>query len=125
LILKGIKDKGSYNSNFAIALLNNSFDYRDYFKDEMDMSEVVKSDNVSHIGDDAGYLNIFPNPATNKVFIELIHNNGLPGKLEVFDASGSLITDYEVNLVAGGIELNLQQLKQGFYFITLLFLKMN
>jgi len=122
LILKAIKDKGTNNSNFAIALLNNTSNYLDYFKDEIDMSEVVKSDDVRHIGDEAGYLgylNIFPNPATNKAFIELVHNTGLPGQLEIYDASGRQILDYTVTIVAGGIELDIQHLNEGLYFVTL------
>ena len=63
--------------------------------------------------------NIYPNPATDKAFIELIYNNELPGNLEIFDAGGSLIQEYTVLLVAGGIELDIQQLKNGFYFVTL------
>jgi len=119
LLLEEIGGKETFNSNFAIALLNNTATYRDYFIDELDLPEVIKSDNVKHIGENENYLNIYPNPATDKAFIELIYNNELPGNLEIFDAGGSLIQEYTVLLVAGGIELDIQQLKNGFYFVTL------
>jgi len=118
-IVKGIIEKETIHSNYAIALQNNSEEYRDFIWDEIQLPEVLKSETIRHISEDESYLNIYPNPTTDRVIIEIIHNNELPGKLELFDASGSLITEYKVSLVAGGIELNLQNLKQGFYFVTL------
>ena len=43
----------------------------------------------------------------------------LDGKIQMFDLSGKLITDYAVNIVAGGIELDIQHLSKGLYFITI------
>ena len=51
--------------------------------------------------------------------MELVHNNGEDCKIELFDISGKLVNDYTVNFVTGGIELDIRNLKNGFYFITL------
>lgn len=118
-IFEEIIEGGSENANFAISLLNNSVEYKDYLIDELDESEVTKSGDTKFIGENNSYLNIYPNPANHKVYIELVYNNGDIGQLEIFDAEGRLITNYSVNIIAGGIELDIQELKNGFYFVTL------
>ncbi|RLD54742.1 MAG: hypothetical protein DRJ05_14140 [Bacteroidetes bacterium] len=117
--VEAVLGKETYNANFAVSLLNNSETYRDYISDEINLPEVEKSSEIRHLGEGESYLNIFPNPATDKAFIELVHNNGLPGKLEMFDASGKLITGFNINFVSGGIEMDIRHLDDGLYFITL------
>ncbi|NOX47741.1 MAG: PKD domain-containing protein [Chlorobi bacterium] len=116
---EAVLDKGTYNANFAVSLLNNTDTYRDYISDEIELPDVEKSGNIKQLTDGESYLNIFPNPATDKAYIELLHNNGLPGILKMFDASGKMITDFNVKFVSGGIEMDIRQLDDGLYFITL------
>ncbi|MCF8368640.1 MAG: PKD domain-containing protein [Bacteroidales bacterium] len=117
--LEMIRNKAGNNSNAAVMLLNNTSTYRDYFEEKIDLPEVVKSEQIKHIGENESYLNIYPNPATNIAFIELIHNAGIEGNLQVHDVSGKRISDIPTTLVAGGLEMDISKLKQGFYFISL------
>lgn len=117
--LKSIEAKKSINTNFAISILNNSSSYRDYIFENEPMQEVSINDNVQHIGDNESYLNIFPNPSSDKVFIEVIKTDMMNGRIQLFDVNGKLVTDYNLNFVAGGIELNIHNLRNGLYFVTL------
>jgi hypothetical protein len=56
-------------------------------------------------------LRIFPNPFSEKVFIEM---TGAQGDLQVLDATGRLIVSFEA---AERIELDLRHLTQGIYFL--------
>ena len=117
--LETIKGKESFYSNVAISLLNNTSAYNDYQLKEITLPDVLKTSNIKRIESESSYLNIYPNPAYDKVYVELVHNNGENCKIELFDVSGKLVGDYTVNFVTGGIELDIQHLKNGFYFITL------
>jgi hypothetical protein len=117
--LETIKGKESFNSNVAISILNNTSTYNDYQLEEISLPEVFKTSNIRRIEPESTYLNIYPNPAYDKVYVELVHNNGENCKIELFDVSGKLVTDYTVSFVTGGIELDISQLRDGFYFITL------
>ncbi len=114
-----IINKNSMNSNFAVALFNNTADYKDYLVDDIDLPDVEKGENIKNIGEDEHFLNIYPNPAADKAFVELVNNTGNPGTIKIIDGSGKLITDYTTSIVAGGIELDIRRLKKGFYFVTL------
>ena len=117
--LNTIEAKKSINSNFAIALLNNNSSYRDYIFEDQTLLSVSQSGSIQHISDTENYLNIFPNPANEKVFIEVAKTGMINGLLQIFDISGKKVTDYKLNIVAGGIELNIQNLKSGLYYVTL------
>ena len=117
--LGSIEDKRTINSNFAIALLNNTSTYRDYIFDEPTITDVVLGSDIKHVADGENYLIIYPNPATNKIHVEIIYNSMQDGKIQMFDLSGKLITDFTVNIVAGGIDLDIQHLSKGLYFITI------
>jgi hypothetical protein len=117
--LNSIEGKRSTNSNFAIALLNNSSTYRDYIFEEQTLLEVVKSDNVQHVAEGESYLNIYPNPAKDKVYIEVVNSGMQDGKLQLFDVNGKQVTGMKLNFVAGGIEVDIRDLRSGLYFVTL------
>ncbi|MCF8370550.1 MAG: T9SS type A sorting domain-containing protein [Bacteroidales bacterium] len=117
-ILNSIKDKESVHSNFAISLLNNTSTYRDHLVSEPVVKDVEVSGDIKHI-DSENFLTIYPNPTSGKVFIELISNDATDNTLEIFDVSGKKVFEYEVNFMTGGIELDIQKLGEGFYFVTL------
>lgn len=117
--MKSIVDEESKYSNFAIALLNNVSGYRDYILEEPAYADVLKTDNIKHIENGGSYLNIYPNPVQNTAFIELLNNTDGSSKIEVFDVNGKLISEYSVQLVSGGIELDVANLQNGIYFVTL------
>jgi len=118
-VLEQIREKGSVNSNFAISLLNNSPTYRDHIFEEVSMPDVIAGTEIKHIEDGSTYLKIRPNPATNKVYIDFIDQSISEDKLQVFDVSGKLVTNYVMNPVSGGgIELDISRLNEGFYFIS-------
>jgi parallel beta-helix repeat protein len=114
-----IKDKGSYNSNFAISLMNNSPTYRDYLFDVVELSDVVAGSDIKHIEEGTNFLRIHPNPATDKVYIEYINNSFSESKIQLYDVSGKLVSNYSLSSVTGGIELDIRNLKEGFYFVSL------
>jgi len=119
LQLEKIIDKRNVNSNLAISLFNNTGDYKNYQVEDIELPEAEKSDRIKHIGEGENYLNIYPNPAFDKAFVELVHNNGNPGTIKIIDAGGRIVTDYEISIVAGGIEMDIRNLEKGFYFVTL------
>jgi PKD repeat protein len=114
-----IKDKGSYNTTFAISLLNNSSTYRDYPFDVVQLPDVLASSEVKHVENGDNFLSIRPNPATDKVYIELAHNSLSECKIQLFDVSGKLVTNYTASFLTGSIELDIRSLREGFYFVTL------
>jgi hypothetical protein len=114
-----IKDKGSYNSNFAISLMNNSPTYRDHLFDLTTLPDVIASSEVKHIEDASNFLVIRPNPASDKVYIEFLQNNVSEDKIKLYDVSGKLVTGYAASIVNGGIELDISNLREGFYIVTL------
>ncbi len=113
-----IEDKKSINSNFAISLLNNNSTYRDYIFEEQSILGVSRSGNVKHI-DNESYLNILPNPAKEKAYIEIAKSGMMNGKVQLFDVSGKQVSDYKLNFVVGGIEVDIHNLRKGLYFVTL------
>ncbi|MCX6257449.1 MAG: T9SS type A sorting domain-containing protein [Bacteroidia bacterium] len=116
--LQMIKDKESVNSNIAIAMLNNTSTYRDFIIFEPISTDVLVTDNIKNTGKGESYLNIYPNPASDKVFIELISKTE-NSKIQIFDARGELVTEYSLNIMAGVIEMDVHSLHDGIYFITL------
>jgi len=118
-VLRSILDKNPEFSNFATSILNNSSDYSDYKIGEITLEEVVVSGEIKHIENDQSYLHIYPNPVTNTAYIELINGNASESRIELYDMNGKLVTEYAINFAAGGIELDLQKLNEGFYFVTL------
>lgn len=113
-----IENKESVNSNFAIALLNNTSSYSDYQLLVPILPDVVKASNIKNVEEESGLLNIYPTPSISFVFIELINNNP-NGKIQLFDMKGQLIVDYKVDFVSGKIEMDIRSLNPGIYFVTL------
>jgi hypothetical protein len=109
----------SPNVNYAIHLLNNTSDHHSFIFIDPQVDDAVAGDEVIRVEGDNSYLNIYPNPATNNVFIEAMHAAADDPVIEVFDMNGRLVADYSMDFVAGGFELNIQNLRQGIYFITL------
>jgi len=100
-------------------MLNNSPTYRGYVFEEQAITEVVRGSEVQHVDENASSLNIFPNPAKDKVYIEVVDSGKLDGKIRMFDASGKQVGDYTLNFVAGGLEADIRNLRQGLCFVTL------
>jgi hypothetical protein len=115
-----IVDEDSKYSNLAISLLNNVSGYRDYILEEPAYADVFKTDNIKRIERDGSHLSIYPNPVKNTAYIELLNNMDGNSKIEVFDVNGKLINEYSLQIVAGGIELDVAHLQNGIYFVTLI-----
>lgn len=67
---------------------------------------------------DSIQINSFPNPAGDKVRIELLNIN-LPVKLSLFDLNGKLMMTKENSFERNEIELNLATLPKGIYFFRM------
>ena len=113
-----IRQKGSVNLNFAISLLNNSPTYRDHPFDVVELPDVLAGSEIKQVDEGTNYLRIRPNPATDKVYIEFINYNLSENTFRLFDVSGKQVTNYALNPVSGGIELDISNLKEGFYFVS-------
>ena len=118
IILDLIKEKGSYNSNFAISLMNNSPTYRDHIFDVVELPDVIASSEVKHIEDGTNFLMIRPNPATDKVYIEFMHNSAIRKiKSSCLMSAENWLQTITINCYTGGIELDIRNLREGFYFV--------
>ncbi|MCP4295385.1 MAG: T9SS type A sorting domain-containing protein, partial [Proteobacteria bacterium] len=117
--LQTIADEERMHSNFAISLLNNVAGYRDYILDEPVYTDVLRTDNIRRIENNGSYLNIYPNPVKNTAYIEFLNNTEGDSKIEVFDITGKLVNKISISIVAGGFEMDVQQLRGGIYFVTI------
>lgn len=117
--LEMIAAQKSAYSNLAITLLNNVSGHIDHLAEAPPAMDVLRTDNIRRIETDGSYLNIYPNPVKNTAYIEFVNNTEGNSKIEVFDITGKLVTNIPVSIVAGGIELDVQQLSGGIYFVTI------
>lgn len=114
-----VKEKGSSNSNFAISLLNNSSTYRDHLFDVVELPDVIASTDVKYVEDASQFLVIRPNPATEKVTIDFISNSASNSIIKLFDVNGQMVTNYTISFGTNGIELDIRNLREGFYFVSI------
>jgi hypothetical protein len=118
-LLKSISEKASANSNYAISILNNSPDYRDYLFDVVELPGVMASANVKHIDYEEQYLLIRPNPSNDKVFVEYLAGSLADARIQVYDVSGQMLHHFSARSLSGGFELDISDLSEGFYFVTI------
>jgi parallel beta-helix repeat protein len=118
-VLEMISEKNSENADFAISLLNNSPSYKDHIFDIATLPDVVAGTDIKHIDLSDNYLKIRPNPATDKVYIDILDLSLQEYKVQVHDISGKLVTNYKLSYVAGGLELDISNLNEGFYMISM------
>jgi hypothetical protein len=118
-VLMAIAESENVNANLAIYLINNSGIFVDYVSETPQLEDILLGDQIVRLENVESYLNIFPNPASTNVFVEAFNASSTQSKIEIFDMSGRLVTDYTINFVAGGLELDIRKLTQGFYFVTL------
>ncbi len=66
-------------------------------------------------------LRIYPNPATDKTFVEIGSNNYKKETLTIYALNGQVVMQKDVNLIKGQnkISLNLNSLQQGVYIVKL------
>ena len=117
-ILETMIDRESEYSNVAITLLNQK-DYRDHTVWEPFNGPDISGNNSKIQDTENNYLNIYPVPATDQVFIEYINASSGSSLLQVFDASGRLVTEYSSEIIADGFSVNIKRLTEGFYYVAL------
>jgi PKD repeat protein len=128
----------NYNNTFSL----NNLPYGDYYlkivktgvsSDFMyiSISENSPIKNVTFIVNDKGIIssinnvqqtlqtNIFPNPFTDIVNIDLNNNTNRVTTIDIIDYSGRVILQKQKQSVNGKLQLNLTELKRGFYFIRI------
>ena len=118
-ILNQIMARNSSNTNYAISLLNNSPTYREHTFDVVEIKDVTVSPEIQQVEQESEFLKLFPNPATNKVYIEYMNSKVSESRIELHDVSGKLISNYQLEYISGGIEIDISSLREGFYFVTL------
>jgi hypothetical protein len=119
IFLINIIEKESMNSNFAVSILNNSKNYRDYLFDRAEIPAVTASGEIKHLGSAWDYLVIRPNPAADKVFIDYLSIGNSEIRIQVRDVSGKEVMNSSISQSATSIELDISGLGDGFYFVTL------
>lgn len=106
-------------SNTAITLLNNLAGHRDQWVEEPELKAVEAATETRRIDDPNSFLRIFPNPVKNTAFVEFVNDTEAESQLQLFDISGRLVENYAIDIVAGGIEIDMSRLDVGIYFVTL------
>lgn len=61
---------------------------------------------------------VYPNPANDKIIIEAKPNQHIGGSFRIIDALGNTVLDVEANSINNSLEVNINELKTGIYFIT-------
>lgn len=117
--LEAIAQTKTKVSNAAITLLNNLAGYRDQWVEEPELKAVEAAGETRRIDDANSFLRIFPNPVKNTAFVELVNDTEAESQLQLFDVSGRLVENYAIDIVAGGIEIDMSRLDDGIYFVTL------
>ena len=82
-------------------------------------SDIFEDENI-----DSGLIehSIYPNPTTGIVSIKLSgDNNNLTGSISIFNANGSQVKKIEINKPRNQVELDLQNLPVGVYFVHMHF----
>jgi len=62
-------------------------------------------------------FSVYPNPSIDKSFVIQTRNNELLEKIELFDILGKVVKTVDVNKVLNSIDVNVNNLKSGVYFI--------
>jgi PKD repeat protein len=117
--LEAIAQTKTTVSNAAITLLNNLAGYRDQWLEEPELKAVEVAGETRRIDDAGSFLRIYPNPVKHTAFVELINDTETESQLQLFDISGRLVENYAIDIVAGGIEIDMSRLDDGIYFVTL------
>ena len=103
--------------NYAISMLNNISGFRDHYYEIPQMPDVTMLPGIKRVEDT--YLNIFPNPAGRSAEIQLVSGESEHSTLNIYNISGELCAGYNVNFVAGSVELDISGLDEGVYFVVL------
>ncbi|MGC9344381.1 MAG: T9SS type A sorting domain-containing protein, partial [Bacteroidales bacterium] len=86
----------------------------------MDLSGVTDEITIEITGQNVGIedkgiegINMYPNPASDLLNIELVEN--LPFRLRITNVQGAVVKDLNVN--SGQVKINIEDLRQGVYFV--------
>jgi aminopeptidase N len=105
------KTMGSMSDKYGLITID-SLKLGQYTLGIKDITQSVKSEIANK------YLNIYPNPATNNVTVAISNSNvGSNAKIIITDVSGRIILSQQAN--NGDNNINLNQLQNGVYFVTL------
>lgn len=102
--------RGTANNLGSVCQLNNAIDNVASFY----RKEILSTPNTP----EKPQLTIYPNPATNKVIIELPNFNGSKSNIEIFDAQGKKVAENTTTKYL--TELSTKQLATGFYTVRVL-----
>ena len=117
LINEMILEKRTY-ANFAIFLKNRISMDQDYIISEPSTYESYASNDFIRIEEEMNLLNVYPNPATDLITVEIVTDQE-NGSIDILNSAGQLINSYNVSLVAGKVQLNVSDLAPGIYFVVM------
>lgn len=75
--------------------------------------------NVKPIKGDLTEINIYPVPATNKISVEFSNINEYPSVISIYNTCGSLVYSKNIQYKINKLEIDVQGLKRGIYFISI------
>jgi hypothetical protein len=86
-----------------------------YYIDDVAVTRYITSqENISNVN----YFNLFPNPASDKVFIELEFNREMETTVEIFDLTGKKVySSYFGEISSRNIEIATSQFQNGLYVL--------
>jgi hypothetical protein len=116
--LSRLIENNSVHGNYAVHLLNNLDPYQDYIFEMPGAFASIKSEDVKRVQENQPYLNVYPNPTTSLINVELVSGT-LGDEIQLISMTGQVIEEFTVNIVAGKTVLDLSEFDNGVYFIVL------
>ena len=105
-------------ANYAAYILRQTSSHPSYVYAKYVETETATDLETKRIKEEDSFLSIFPNPSSDFVVIEL--TNAQEGNvIQLFDVSGRLVTNYAIEIFAGRVQLNIKELSEGSYFVTM------
>lgn len=104
-------------ANYAAYLLRLTPSDPAYIYENYTLTNVADNLEIRKNIDKESYLNVFPNPASSIIYVELVSITP-NDQIQLMDVAGKLVENYTSKILSGRIELGIQNLSNGIYFIT-------
>jgi len=86
-------------------------------KDGSDNNDNDESNNI--VDNNTASATIYPNPATDNINIKFENVEGA-AQLRIVNVTGSLLMDKQINIAKEEVQINISDLKPGFYFVNII-----
>lgn len=107
------------HQNEAIALLRATPFHPSYFIDDVVLNELATNIKTIEVESDME-LKVYPNPASDVLFIEFLANINEDNDINIMDVTGHLIDKRHLDFKSGKFQLDVLNLSSGAYFIEVI-----